>query len=269
MKRKHLLILIALVSVLALALSACGGKKSEGLSNSDDTPLGLSSWEMSATTWSSPNGATVHLQAVPTRFAEGDGARFVVRLEGEETASVPCTFADGHYSASADLNGEDGYCYYVILTAADGTETEVAVNTPSQITDETLVNLASSLDSYCTVTVDGSQFSGGSLKLTSGSALVQLPRIANAGEAVTCTDARLTLSHNGEMLMQHTVTLVEPDENNQCVLELAGSSFSVPALEDDQQLHLSLDVTLSNGQILNAAVGTWIYSAGELLAAVG
>lgn len=271
MKRKHLLVLIALISVLALALSGCGSKPADpgAVSDSEETPLGLSSWELSATTWSSPNGATVHLKAVPARFVQGDEALFVVRLEGEDAASAPCTYANGAYTASVELNGQDGYCYYVLLSDAAGTQTEVAVNTPSQLTDETLVNLAASLDSYCTVTVDGSQFADGKLTLTSGTALVQLPRITNAGEAITCTDARLSLTHNAELLMQHAVTLAETDENNQCTLNLSGCAFSVPNLDDDQQLHLSLDVTLSNGQALTAAVGTWIYSGGELLAAVG
>ena len=271
MKRKHLLVLIALVSILALCLSACGGKDapSESLSSSAEAPLGLGSWELSASPWSSPNGATIHLKAVPSRFAEGDTAQFVVRLEGEDVASADCTFADGSYTASVDLNGQDGYCYYVLLAGADGTRAEVPVNTPAQITDETLVNLASSLDSYCTATVDSSAFADGKLTLSAGSALVQLPKLTNAGETITCTDARLTLTHNGEMLMQHTVPLTAADESSQCHLDLAGSTFSVPALEDDQQLHMNLDVTLSNGQILTSRVGTWIYSAGELLAAVG
>ena len=48
-----------------------------------------------------------------------------------------------------------------------------------------------------------------------------------------------------------------------------GNVSDIPAMEDDQQLSLRLDVTLSNGQTLTDSNGTWTYIGGELLSAVG
>ena len=67
---------------------------------------------LNATAWSSPNGATVNVDAVPNGYAEGQKAEFCVRLEGEEIARVPCEWDGKSYKASADLNAADGYCYY-------------------------------------------------------------------------------------------------------------------------------------------------------------
>ncbi len=93
MKHTHRILCAAVIALLALCLSGCGKEApapAPTVPTSSDLPLGLASSSLSTTTWSSPNGATVHLSATPTRYAQGDSARFVVRLEGEEAANVPC-----------------------------------------------------------------------------------------------------------------------------------------------------------------------------------
>lgn len=268
MKRKHILILIALVAVFALALTACGSDNTDDQGN-PDLPLGLASWSMDATTWSSPNGATVNLTATPNSYSKGQTAAFIIRLEGEEVENVPCEWKNKQYTASADLNAADGYCYYVLLTAADGTQAEVPVNTPTAPTDESLINMEAALNSYCDLTVETSSFDGGKLTITKGQVQVQPPRITNAGQTITCSEAVLVLTFNEQEVSREKLTLPEADAAGRYVLDLTGTAFTVPAMEDDQQLSLRLDVTLSNGQSLTAPGGTWFYNGGELLSAVG
>lgn len=268
MKRKQILVLIALVAVFALALTACGSDDADGQANAD-LPLGLASWSMDVTTWSSPNGATVNLAATPNSYSKGQTAAFIVRLEGEEVENVACEWKDKQYIASADLNAADGYCYYVLLTDTDGTQLEVPVNTPTAITDESLINMESALNSYCDLTVETSSFDGGKLSITKGQVQVQPPRITNAGQTITCSEAVLILTFNGEEISREALTLPQAGSDGRYVLDIAGTAFSVPAMEDDQQLSLRLDVTLSNGQSLSAPGGTWFYSGGDLLSAVG
>lgn len=267
MKRKHILILIALVAVFALTLTACGSKDEE--EGNPDLPLGLASWSMDATTWSSPNGATVNLAATPNSYSKGQTAAFIVRLEGEEVENVSCEWKDKQYTASADLNAADGYCYYVLLTGADGTQVEVPVNTPTAPTDESLINLESSLNSYCDLTVETSGFDGSKLSITKGQVQVRPPRITNAGQAITCSEAVLVLTFNAQEVSREVLTLPEAGSDGLYVLDITGAAFTVPAMEDDQQLSLRLDVTLSNGQSLSAPGGTWFYTGGDLLSAVG
>ncbi len=274
MKRKNILAMLALVLVFALALSACGSKEAEEATaavTSEAVPqeLGLTNCTLSTTTWSSPNGATVNLTATPNTHADGDTAAFVVRLEGEDAANIPCTWDGANYTAAAELTAEDGYCYYVILTAADGTVTEIPVNTPTEPMDESLINMASSLNSYCNVMVEASSFADGKLTITGGSVQVQAPTVTNNGEAITCQEAILVLSINGQDLGSQKLTLEEGETAGSYALALTNVSFDVPAMEDDQQLTLRLDVTLSNGHTLTAPGGTWFYNDSALLTAVG
>ncbi len=200
--------------------------------------------------------------------------------------------------ADADLNAEDGYCYYVVLTGADGTQLEVDINSPAQITNDALINMAASLNAYCNLMVDSSSFSGNKLtlalinmaaslnaycnlmvdsssfsgnKLTlnAGTVQIQLPRITNNGESITCKEAALSLRFNGEDVDKKSLTMADLDENNCYNIDLTGLSFSVPALEDDQQVHLALNVTLSNGQELSTSGITWFASGGDLLDLTG
>lgn len=272
--RKHLLTIAALIALFALVLSGCGGKPELETATmptaSTEVPaLGLADFSLSTTTWSSPNGATVHLTAAPIGYAEGYSAAFVVRLEGDEVANIPCQWDGKNYTADAELNAADGLCYYVLMTAADGSTAEVPVNTPGESTDEALINMASALESYCNLMVEATAFADSKLTVTAGSVQVQAPRITNEGQAITVSKATLVLSFAGEEVDRQEVTLENGEGAGAYQTALNDVSFQVPALENDQQLTLTLHVELSNGQSLSAAGGTFFYNDGELLTAVG
>ncbi len=277
MKRKNLFVTLVLVMAFALVLTACGAKEPEPTIPTTEAtvpapvavPLGLADFSLSSATWSSPNGATVTLTATPNGYAEGQTAVFSVRLEGTDVENVPCEWNGTSYTASAELNAADGYCYYAILTGADGETLEVALNTPNAIIDEALINMETALNSYCTLLVESSESADGKLTITGGTAQIQPPRITNNGEAVTCTQATLVLSFNGDETAMTALPLPEATQTGLYELNIAGTSFAIPAMEDDQQLSLRLDVTLSNGQTLTDSNGTWIFMDGQLLSAVG
>lgn len=274
MKRKTILVLVALMAAFALMLTGCGSQEPAETAAPEtqppvEAPMTLDSWELSASTWSSPNGATVHLSAVPTAHVDGQYAVFSVRLEGDDVENIPCTWDGTSYTASAELNAADGYCYYVVLTTTAGDQAEIAVNTPADPTDESLINLESALNSYCHLLVESSDADGSKLTITSGSAQIQPPQIANDGEKVVCDQAVLVLSFNGQEVDRKELTLTEPGSNGVYDLSIADIRFDIPEMEDDQQLTLRLDVTLSNGQILTDANGTWSYIGGQLVSAVG
>lgn len=273
MFRKKVLTFLAVLTAVSLLFTACGSKKDDKTdatgSQSGTEILNLAEWDLSASTWSSPNGATVHLTATPAGYVKGQTAVFTVRLEGEEAASVPCEWDGEHYTASIDLNGEDGYCYYVILTGSTGETAEVPVNIPANPVDETLINLASSLESSCSVVVESSSYDGNWLAITSGTVSIRPSRISNDGEMVTCTKAALSLRLNGEDTSQMELDLPAPAADGSYTMMLTDASFQTPAMEDDQQLSMELSVTLSNGQTLTAPGGTWFYNDGNLMMSVG
>ena len=276
MKKRNILAVLLMAAVLVMALSGCGSDKAaETTAAAAQTeavtmPLGLTEWTMDATTWSSPNGATVNLSAVPFGYTEGQSASFCVRLEGEEIANVPCQWDGTAYKASAELNAMDGYCYYVILTGADGSTAEVSVNTPTQPTDDSLINLAAALNSYCDVTMNASELTDDKLTITDGSAKVQLPQLTVAGDPVACEQVVLILSYDGEDVALEKLSVPEADASGMCTMDINGTVFSVPTdMEDDHQLSLRIEATLSNGHSVSASGGTWIYFDGGLMLAVG
>lgn len=275
--------ILAVILVLAIALTACGSKAvpeettpvtTAGSSAPAETtapaqPLTLTSWNLSASTWSSPNGATVHISATPNRYEEGQQASFVVRLESDDVSTTPCQWDGTSYTASVDLNAANGYCYYVILTAADGTTTEAAVNTPAAPTNEALINLEASLESYCSIIVEESDFTDNKLTLTSCTVQVKTPVITNEGETIGCQDATLVLTCNGKTLELPVSNIAETETDGLYEADVSGSSFDVPELEEEQTIELSLNVTLTNGQNLSAYGGNWLSNEEGMLPVVG
>ena len=273
--------ILAIMLVLALALTACSkdtAPETTAATVAETTvpteaaavqPLELTDWTMNASTWSSPNGATIHISATPNYHADGQKADFVVRLEGDDVIMVPCQWDGSAYTASADLNATNGYCYYMILTAADGTSTEVAVNTPTHPVNEAYIDMEAALLSYCSIVVDESTCNSSTLTLTAGKVQVQVPAITNDGEAVVCQEASLVLSHNGQQLEKKALTLAEAEAANLYEADLAGITFTIPELNAEEKVELTLTVTLSNGQNLSAYGGNWVYSTEEMLPVVG
>ena len=273
---KAMRILTAIALVFAFVLAGCGAKEEPAATTAETVPtlaagqsLELTSCSLTASTWSSPNGATIYLTAVPNGYAEGQSAAFVVRLEGGEAANVACEWNGSAYTACADLNAVDGYSYYVVLTSADGTQTEVPVNTPDNPVDEAMMNMETALNSYCSMTVEGSAQEGSKLTITAGSVEVQAPRITDEGETITCSEAVLVLTFNEEEVARAALTLEEAEIPGSYAADIAGTSFDIPAMEDDQQLAVRLDVTLSNGQFLTAPGGTWTFLDGQMMTTVG
>lgn len=280
MNRKLISLTMAMLLLCAMALNACGKKETPETTQAATEPaattqaaleeLGLTTWSLSASTWSSPNGATIHLTATPNRHLDGESADFVIRLEDETVETIACTWEDDNYVADADLNTADGYCYYVVLNGADGTSTEVAVNTPAEPINEDYINLKSALEAYCSLTLGESALENGKLVISSGAATVQAPRITDAGQEVGCTKATLILTLDGQELATKELTMAPGDTAKSYECALDDVSFDLPAtLGAEQRLTLRLDAELSNGQKLTAEGVTWYYQDGNLANAVG
>lgn len=275
--------ILAVILVLVMALTACGKEEAPEMTAAPTVAattvpaetaapaqtLTLTDWELGVSTWSSPNGATIHFTATPSTYADGQAADFVVRLESDDVVTVPCQWDGTSYTADADLNAANGYCYYVILTAADGTSTEVAVNTPAAPTNEALINLEAALASYCNLIVEESEITDNKLNLTKCSVQVQVPLITNEGEAIGCQEAVLVLDCNGQLLEQPVTGLTETTTAGLFEADVSGTAFEVPKMEAEQDIQLTLNVTLTNGQKLTAFGSSWVSGDGSLLPVVG
>ena len=155
------------------------------------------------------------------------------------------------------------------LTAADGTVKEVAVNTPSDPVNEAYINMESALLSYCSIIIEESACEGSTLTLTTGTVQVQVPAITATGEPVTCQEVALVLSYNGQELDKKVLTVAETESDNFFEADLAGTAFTLPEMESEEKVELTLAVTLSNGHSLSAYGGNWVLNAEEILPVVG
>ena len=179
MKNNTFTAILAVMLAVALMLSftACGSKEApETAAPTEATaakPLPtvsgqtgeLANFTMTATAWSSSNGATITFAATPENHEDGQSAIVLARLEGEEADRVECNWDGKSYTAELDLNAADGYFYYCVLVAPDGTEKEVDINTPDNMASPELISLATALESYCTMTLNESKVEGDSLSI--------------------------------------------------------------------------------------------------------
>lgn len=232
------------------------------------TGAGLSDWSFEASAWEGSNGATVSFTAVPVSYEAGQSAQLSIWLEGDPVDTVDCDWNGTAYTAVTDLNGADGYCYYLTLTGADGKAVEVELNTPKNPTYPEMIDLETSLNTYCAMMVEDFLVENAVLTVTAGYAQVILPAIGRSGGAVEATGAELVMKVDGSEVSRQSLPLTALTGTER-IAEIIGLRFAVPEMEDDQQLELWMEVKLSDGQTLFTSGGCWYYNGGELFLVVG
>ena len=229
----------------------------------------LQDWSLDAAAWADGNGATVTFTATPIDYVDGQRAALSVRMGDLEAESTNCVWDGTVFTGSVELGAADGYSYYCVLTNLDGSQAEVELNSPDSITDEMLVNLGSSLSTYANLVVEDWEATASSLNLRSGYIQVQMPRMTFNGTTAAVSSAALVLQLNSEEVSRQAVTLEAGEGTGSYEASINGISFEMPAMEDDYQLNLWLEVTLSSGTSLSVSGGSWYSNNGELQLVVG
>lgn len=225
----------------------------------------LESWEMSAAVWSSSNGATVTFTGHPRAYEQGQSAAFVVRLEGKEVENVSCNWDGSYYTATVDLEAADGYEYECVLFPPQGVGEHYTLSDAYN----TLVYMKQSLDAYCNLYISDFKEENGNFVVTAGFASVQLPQLTTAGTTVSFQKAQLIFMLNGETIESKDLDLPQGEGQGSYESSLSNISFTMPQMDDDYQLDLTLEVTLNNGEELSANGGSWFYNNGALNMAAG
>lgn len=223
---------------------------------------GLTDFGAEYAAWSDSTGATITVTAVPAAYAEGQSADLVVWLGGTEAEKMPFQWDGSIYTATVELPAADGYTFLCVLTHADGSQTEVVLDSPEM---DALVYLESNLTAFLTIMVNDWTTDADTLNLHSGYAQVQLPRLME----VSITDASLLLVLNGGEAERQELTLSPGADEGSFESLLEGIRFALPEMTEDSQLDLLLEVMLSDGRQLSVSGGSWYYTGGELLMAVG
>ena len=229
----------------------------------------LQDWSLDAAAWADSNGATVVFTATPVSYVDGMRAALSVRMGDLEAESTNCVWDGSVFTGSVELSAADGYSYYCILTSANGTQEEIELNSPANVTNEMLVNLGSNLSTYANVVVEDWSATASALNIKSGYIQAQMPRLAYNNTSSEISGSALVLKLNNEEVSRQNITMEAGEGEGSFEATISGSSFSMPAMEDDYQLDLWLEITLSTGHTVSVSGGSWYSNSGELQLVVG
>ena len=229
----------------------------------------LTDWDLTAKASSDRNSAVLSFSAVPAVAPEGQTVSLVVLLNGFEAESVQCAPQDGTYYGTLTLPAADGYSYYCLITNPDGAQQQIPLITEDNSEDRTLIDLSASLYGYCHLMVEDWTFEDDTLTVNSAFFQAMLPMLSQDDSAVTAQKAQLVLLHNGQEVDRQDLTLTAGEAEGTFEAPISAVTFTTPALEDDHQLDLVLEITLSAGDPLTNNSCSWYYIDGGLTMVVG
>ena len=228
----------------------------------------LKDYTMKAVPRADNSGALVDITAVPMAHRDGQTALFTVTLDGEQIITQQAIWTGEAYTATLDLDAADGYGYYCILTEADGTEKQAVLATVDNPVYDTCIYLSSGLNPYCNMFVKNWTYDEKTLTLSSGFIQLQLPRIVS-DDGLDYSSSQLVLQLNGQEVQRQSITLPKGEGEGSYELAITDLVFDMPEMDNDYQLDLWLDVTLSDGSVLTQSGCSWTYNDGDLSISVG
>lgn len=280
MFKKHMITIIALIcAVISLivsifAIGAAGKMKNQLDKLTNDLNIlmlqqgvqsggtVLESWELKPAVWADGTGADITLTAVPANYTEGMSAQLNVCF-GQEVNAVQCQWNGKAFVATASVAAEDGYTYILVL---DGEELELA--SPANPAAYIPVYLQSSLGYNCTLMINGWESDMAKLKLTDAHLQVNLPLLATDGGAKIQSTA-LVMRLGIEEVNRKELTMKEGEGEGSFELTLQNFNLTLPEMQENDQVDLWLEVTLSDGQVLLSATSSWYLAEGKLTLVAG
>jgi hypothetical protein len=182
---------------------------------------------------------------------------------GQEVNAVQCQWNGKAFVATASVAAEDGYTYILVL---DGEELELA--SPANPAAYIPVYLQSSLGYNCTLMINGWESDMAKLKLTDAHLQVNLPLLATDGGAKIQSTA-LVMRLGIEEVSRKELTMTEGEGEGSFELTLQNYSLTLPEMQENDQVDLWLEVTLSDGQVLLSATSSWYLAEGKLSLVAG
>jgi len=122
-------------------------------------------------------------------------------------------------------------------------------------------------DAYCNLIVETFHSQNVNLILDTAYVQVQLPE--TSASCVTIRRAELVLMMDGSEMYQMDITLEEGEGEGGYEAVLKNIALPLPELEEDNQLDLVVEITLSDGQSLRSPSAGWYMDGGQLLLVAG
>lgn len=228
----------------------------------------LDSWQLEAWGSTQEDPATIRFSARPVAHEADQRAELLVLLEGQEVLRMPCTWDGEAFSASPTLTPADGYGYYCVLTAPEGTVERLPLSTPEEPRAPKLTFLFSSLRLEASAVLKEIRLDRNDLTVDVAAA-VQTPLLTRDGEPVTVNQAELQWFLDGELLDTAPVDLSPGQTQGSFSGIAAGICLDVPKMEEGSTLELTFRAAFSDGRERSTPVGSWTMTQRELIATVG
>ena len=222
----------------------------------------LESWELTPKGWEDGAGADITLTAVPAYYTEGMSAQLNVCF-GQEVNAVQCHWDGKTFTATASVPAEDGYTYILIL---GGTEVELA--SPANPAAYVPVYLASSLNYNCALMINGWTSAMNVLKLEDAHLQVNMPVLSTDGGA-KIQSAALVMRLGTAEVSRENLTMEAGEGEGSYELTLQDYEMALPKMQQNDQVDLWLEVTLTDGQILLSAASSWYLGEDGLYLVAG
>ena len=120
---------------------------------------------------------------------------------------------------------------------------------------------------YCNLVV--TDFTAGEVQLVINEGYVQVQLPQTASSTVSIRRAELVLRLGNRELYQQDITLQPGESEGGYELTIQNLKLPLPELTPEEQLDLTLEVTLSDGQSLQTSSASWFSDGEELFLIVG
>lgn len=222
----------------------------------------LSDWAITAEPLEDEDGAAVRFEAQAMEVRNGQSMHFVIMRGGKTVVDLPCAFDGSVFTASAQIDAQNGYTFFCDLSNGKMEPIRYALLDPENETLNLLMNLYDSMNTYATVHVDNWKEVDGTL-LLDANVQVQLPGFSADGKVAVVESAVLNFTVGEKVLSSKDIPLDGSD--GALTADMKNITCTIP--EDtptDAQVSLSCTVKLSDGQVLTAEGGGWYLQNDQL-----
>ena len=203
--------------------------------------------------------ARVLFSATPKTWSPGQTASLSVLRNGEKVAEVPCTIDGAVCTASVSLALEDGYEYHFVTTDAEG-------NQKFQYLENGNCNYLKSDTSLLVESwlIPDAAYRRGTLHILGLELAVSQPLLSENNEAATWTQLDYVISVNGQEVCRESFLDADLAEAADFSISETGRSFPDVALENGDEVTMTVDAALSNGMGETLTMASWTYRNGSL-----
>ena len=227
----------------------------------------LDRFTLTATGTTQEDPVTVHAELWPGERPQGQKAQILVTLEGKQVLLEDCLWDGSCYAGSFSLEPADGYSYYCVLTALDGTQEQIPLSTPENPKVPRLTYLLGSLSAYANAVATNASMEDGKVR-ADVTASVQVPLITGDGSPAAPVETKLGWYLGGTALLEEPLAMTEGEAEGSYTAQ-AHAELPLPELKEGDQIDLILSAALPDGRVLAGVAGSWVYGENGLEFSVG